>query len=627
MLCELHGHLRSITDIKYSNIGDRLLTASQKEGTVRLWSWGSEQFDDTRQILIRLTLPPSFRETSNNSSGRSGPCRRRARNKSASKVTVQCDVATWTSDDLKIVTSQSCITNGRTTEVLSGSHVIYVWDSVTGQCLIGLPSIHNSGCPVVISHPFDSSILATAGGDGCLKVLNLETGDCLFSHENIHQYGAMESESDLGKVCGYLDGNFSPDGTALVLTDDQGRVTIIDTFREEQDGKLNEANDSDCEILDSTPSNNVVPLWMFEQYFANDYYELFYDSTGYCVERGSQQPPHIAPGAARCNHLGVPYFEPIQEAFALLSGPAPLEENDVRLKRETLREDSFRVREVGGILAQNVARKRPLIEACASGLEVKESKSIPFSAKIDGNTRESQIRRAQASTNSVTRTLSSNYRWLDNEDVMREENAAAQFEAADDEDEDYHDLAVNVLEEDIEFEDSDTDGSLRGTRTFRRSGGQMRQNRGRQHPMNREANEIQPSRMSSRQAARMDFADDDESEHEEQVLSHNTKPFPEIAHDFKNLGFPFKLPNPNSIRREWVTRKECTSGATGLKVFLPQVGDTVVYIPRAHYDTLKAFPNTSDSSALPWNLFPNASPWPVVQCEVNDVRYRFPQDP
>jgi hypothetical protein len=524
--------------------------------------------------------------------------------------------------------------------------------------LIGLPSLHNSGCPVVISHPFDSSILATAGGDGRLKVLNLETGDCLFSHENIHQYGAMESESDLGKVCGYLDGNFSPDGTTLVLTDDQGRVTIVDTLREEEDGKSNETYDDDCEILDSTPGNNIAPLWMLEQYFANDYYELVYDNTGYCVERGSQKPPHIAPGAARCNHLGVPYFEPIQEAFALLSGPAPLAEKDVRLDRESLRVNSFRVREIGGILAQNVARKKNLIVALASGLEMKDASVIPFTSKTGAKTRESQIssdiHRVPAISNSNTRTLSSNYRWLDNEDVMREENAA-QVEPADDDDEDYDDVAVNVLDEEIEFEVSDIDANSRGAGPFREHNRGRQRNRGRQsNPNNRdrEANQVQPSRVSSRQIARKASAEEEDSEQGEdeydgdsevgddenddyseqgdamfdEVLSRNTKPFPEIAHDFDDLGFTFKVSASTSISRVWVTRKECISGATGLKVFLPQVGDTVVYIPRAHFVTLEAFP-ASFNSGLPWSLFPNTSSWPVVQCKVNDVRYRFPQNP
>ena len=58
--------------------------------------------------------------------------------------------------------------------------------------------------------------------------------------------------------------------------------------------------------------------------------------------------------------------------------------------------------------------------------------------------------------------------------------------------------------------------------------------------------------------------------------------------------------------------------------YCPQVGDSVVYIPRAHYDTLQAFP-TGESTA-PWKSWPTTQPWPVVRCKVTHVRYRFPYE-
>jgi hypothetical protein len=51
----------------------------------------------------------------------------------------------------------------------------------------------------------------------------------------------------------------------------------------------------------------------------------------------------------------------------------------------------------------------------------------------------------------------------------------------------------------------------------------------------------------------------------------------------------------------------------------------VVYIPRAHYDTIIQHPATMMQTA-PWKSFPNNSAWPVVLCSVVDVRYRFPNE-
>ena len=37
---KLMGHVSAITDLAYSNVGDRILSASQKDGVARIWSLG-----------------------------------------------------------------------------------------------------------------------------------------------------------------------------------------------------------------------------------------------------------------------------------------------------------------------------------------------------------------------------------------------------------------------------------------------------------------------------------------------------------------------------------------------------------------------------------------------------------
>ena len=213
----------------------------------------------------------------------------------------------WTNDDLKIITSQSCPLKETGTETIPGLHVLQVWDSWTGLYLVGLHLAYNTSCPVLISHPLNSDILASVGLDGYLKVWNLDNGACIFFHQNDLQYGAMEVTNNHMKVCGYLDGNFSPDGLSLVLTDDMGRITLVDILQ---------LVDTSSSVIATSVSSAVtsLPEWTKEQYFASDYYDLFYNASNNCIEVGSQQPPHIAPLVARYDHGGAPYSESVQES-------------------------------------------------------------------------------------------------------------------------------------------------------------------------------------------------------------------------------------------------------------------------------------------------------------------------
>ena len=176
-------------------------------------------------------------------------------------------------------------------------------------------------CPVVVPHPTNSSLVCTAGADGLAKVWDWESGKCVFTHLNNKEFGPGEA-SDRNKPVGYLDGAFSPDGTRIVLTDDDGRITILD-----------------CAVIKGTESRKP-PTWIQEQYFANDYYELFYDRSGYCIERGSERPPHLAPRGVRCNHSGSPWSDEINEAFRRLLGPMPLPEEVCRWHRNQIRTKS-----------------------------------------------------------------------------------------------------------------------------------------------------------------------------------------------------------------------------------------------------------------------------------------------
>jgi hypothetical protein len=106
-----------------------------------------------------------------------------------------------------------------------------------------------------------------------------------------------------------------------------------------------------------------------------------------------------------------------------------------------------------------------------------------------------------------------------------------------------------------------------------------------------------------------------------EYLSTNNHPTGPFVADY-NAHF-FKMNSSVSagrVKRDWVHRTESTSSYEGRKKYTPQIGDSVVYIPRAHFETISEFPNLE----TPWQSWPEGAAWPVVECCVRNIRYRFP---
>ncbi len=730
-MASLNGHINSITDIVYSNKGDRILTASQKDGVIRIWSWGGPKFENLEQIIIRLTMPShctdstnygnnnktssnqsqqtnntnnrantlnSVSSTANNGASASGLGRRRGTSASSGEregsANIQCDVASWTSDDSKIISSQTCQIKATSKEIVPGSHVLYVWDSRTGQCLTGIHSSHTAACPVLVSHPADASIFASAGGDGKVNVWDLSSGRHILQHSNILQHGPIEPITDRQKHCAYLDGNFSPyNGLELILTDDRGRITIIDISKDDENKN------------ETTNTDDIMPHWMKEQYFANDYYDLLYDTTGYCVERGSQDPPHLAPRAARCNHTGVSFDEHINQALLFLKGPMPLSEESTYIHRDGLRQESSYLEKE--ILRRNGYRHRSkrgqaiVTNVSQATLSVGSDKFGSFQTSLPHNGTNISTyfpniasTRINATNDSSTqqqrqrqqeRQLSSRYRWSDYDDVLREEalNGVDQ-ENADDDDEEFdvqqnNNYAMGVSSSDEEeLSDADDDllvstGSNRTSRTNRNTHTSSRRRGGRSMYMNNQVNNSHIDQQRNRQQRRRDLAaaatgrqrsavrntrrntstplegsapsspsnrptgsrrrnHNRNSQSTQQRTNNNLIQYrssndnPEngpYAKDYGTMGHYCIMPKDTLVHRKWVSRKS-SSQQQQRYTYFPQVGDIVVYIPRAHYDTLEEFPICVKEK--PWQSFPLSSPWPVVRCIITAIRYRFPYE-
>ena len=185
-------------------------------------------------------------------------------------------------------------------------------------------------------------------------------------------------------------------------------------------------------------------------------------------------------------------------------------------------------------------------------------------------------------------------------------------------------------DEDHQLSDFDDESPVRSNRARSRGRGQRRssgQQRNRRDNVESDLQEqTQPTRSSSRQVSRRTIkeSEDDEEFFEEMVSTH-TKPSGTYARDWVSADHFFKMPRDNDVNRKWLSRTNNQASHYGTKAYCPQVGDSIVYIPRAHYEILQKFP-TGEYSA-PWKSWPTThQPWPVVRCKVVHVRYRFPYE-
>lgn len=589
LLFTLKGHLSAITDLRYSSKGDRILSASQEGGVVRIWSWSNDPASMTdaptdpdeafskkiSHILIKLTRPGEA------TSGRGANT---VANR-ASKADVRCDGATWITDDSKIVTSQSESSKQKPTEIVANSQYLFLWDSDSGQCLLGIPGAHTQQCSVLLPHPKLPLVICSAGADGIVKLWDFESGKCVFDHVNKAEFGPLDPK-ERGNTVAYLDGDFSPDGTSLVLTDESGRVSVFDSRH-----PLNNKGSS---------SSNSFPAWMREQYFSNDYYDLFYDTNGYCVEKNSTKPPHLAPRGSRCSHSGLAVSPQINDAFNGLTGPIPLCERACRWKRLQLIERLGLARRRKGASRGNLVQQYDPESTVLLhvGTITDESRTKKQSKPCT----QQAARQAATASPARNRVLSSNYRWSDYSDMPVDDNDDGDRDDGDEEfqlndnrrsgarvegevnDSDSENLDDDMMDE--EFEEPDRRSSAR-----------------------------QPRRSSTGQDQ-----DDSDQEFVEYMSTNNTPSGPFVG-DYNNHFF--RMPTArqaDSLNRLWCRRLESSRSYSGRKSYSPQVGDSVVYIPRAHYETVVQVPLVPP----PWQNWPGEVSWPVVKCCIRNVRYRFP---
>ncbi|KAL5561007.1 hypothetical protein UlMin_030754 [Ulmus minor] len=155
---------------------------------------------------------------------------------------------------------------------------ICVWNAVDGSlvhCLTG----HTASSFVLDVHPFNPRIAMSAGYDGKTIVWDIWEGTPIRTYDMGHYK--------------LVDGNFSADGTSIVLSDDVGQIYLINTGEGEyyKDAK-------------------------YDQFFLGDFHPVIRDTSGNILDRETQllayqrnwQDP-------LCDSSLIPYPEPYQTTY------------------------------------------------------------------------------------------------------------------------------------------------------------------------------------------------------------------------------------------------------------------------------------------------------------------------
>jgi hypothetical protein len=283
-------------------------------------------------------------------------------------------------------------------------------------------------------------------------------------------------------------------------------------------------------------------------------------------------------------------------------GPAPISEAIARWNRIQIREERGKLHRTTFRVGGNIVSQ---YDSTAIMLNNIASKGTTAAALVTNDHFANSVQ--SGSARNSNRHLSSNYRWMDFEDLERE-TGNDDNEVVDPDDEEFdptenrrraRPLATTVDDsgsDDDNLEDFDADPD--------------------------EA--VAPSRASNkRNASRhtQDSASEDSVDDYVEYMSTNNTPSGPFVADYSSHLFKMASQlQANNLHRRWLQRVESTSSYEGRRRYAPQIGDSVVYIPRAHYDTIAQFP----SLEAPWQNWPDDASWPVVRCCIRNIRYRFP---
>jgi WD40 repeat protein len=646
LLQRLEGHISAITDLRFNNLGDRIVTGSLSDGTVRIWSF-NHNYTKNEQVVLVLKDDDSLEHILSDSMTTS---RRAVRQR---QMKTESFNAAWTSDDMRVITLQSVVTS--TSSALSSNSNkdqiqptrLKVWDSMTGDLLRTIPFVGQVACKVLSTHPTDPTIAVTCGMDGFINVWNIEY-ESLVTSQHICDLDSV-SPSNL------VDASFSPDGQYLAVTDTIGRLTLIGL----------EPSKSDRESV-----------FYVDQYFSSDYSDFVLDAEGNAIDAGTNAAMHEAPRGLLCRIDGYAYDDQPPK----LLGPKALSVDDVKLHinsivsiKENLRKQMDRV---FGIFQKNRVRNRQTKHLSWNAIVHPQESSMMKSSRsfsTNNNRRESaasrmtsnvygfdsfpasaveravqylssddssddsnfrsggnpatnlrrsgrQLRltaRSQQSNAHSQQNASSSGRILSTREsraasrASRRESSRRRIIIDDTDDEDLADDAHTVTDSEDSSANIMSDGDSDSNNEANLSDGEGHHRRSSKRLRKIQKRENSRRKRSSRRGTEGENSMERSSSRRISKRSHMSSP--EIGWGILHRGKK-TIAIDADIDRFWLQEDQTFDSQ-----YAPQLGDRVIYFPQGHIELLHHF---AENSRPPWHSFPHK--WPLVECTVKDISYEFP---
>lgn len=608
LLLRLEGHIASITDVHFNQSGDRVLTASLKEGSVRVWSL-SKDYTNSIQIALDLSLENSHSDQAvQNKETRI----RGGRRQNTSKT--EAYNACWTNDGNRIITLQSVPIKGSSSTRYEPTR-LKVWDSITGDLLKVIRRVSDLSCRTLVVHPINPSIVLTCGEDGFINFWDIEE-EKLLSNQKILD--------DDGTDTFLVDASFSNDGLQVVATDTNGRLSLL--------------------TLDNS---NRYSTSYNQQYFSSDYANIMIDDMGFAIDVGTQLPVHESPAGALCRLDGTAYeSQPILDT----SLPPPRSKFDL----ETMFDECQKIREE--LPARLELTFKTFLRHSSHGRSAQRYQATKYK-----DSRISQVVEASKTNSSIEKSPTkyvAKYKEFDYNTLFSSSEDSAN-------DSDYGRQRLSTRSQRL------VRGSNRSqsnhvatlpTRSTRNRASYVDNDDDDDNDESYErATQSRSERLRARERRRMILSDDEsecsastvDSEQDVDLYDSDSEVVARRKTREKDRAKSAALKAKRNIRRKKSRRSAVASSDSLLHIqscgwskhrasvpvgveidrtwllvdscnenqYCPQLGDRVFYFPQGHAEFLKSF---TESISPPWMSFQDR--WPLVECEVTKITYEFPTE-
>ncbi|KAL3137809.1 hypothetical protein ABBQ38_005065 [Trebouxia sp. C0009 RCD-2024] len=265
-VCRLGGHVNDVLLLQFSHDGQSIATGS-KDGTMRTWQRTRRRHKKLSSWENKHVLKCELDDAAV----------RKAKQKRRAPPVASVNQLAWSCDDMLVLSSVS-------------DHTIRVWDAQAGvevQRLVG----HQAQVHILECHPFNHKLAMSASYDGTTKLWNLHTGQLLTS------FSTQDTRPDIHTSwtdhIQLVDGHWSPDGASLVVSDVAGQWHAY-----------------------SMGAPDLVKHARYDQFLESDYDRLTRDINNAVIDDNTQQPPHLRPTRDYLvDYVAGRYGEPYQSAY------------------------------------------------------------------------------------------------------------------------------------------------------------------------------------------------------------------------------------------------------------------------------------------------------------------------